>query len=69
VDNPVTNVPSGSAVAENYAAAGSANASLGGGSASLTAQPAGNGVPFSTMPPYLVLNFCIATQGVYPARN
>lgn len=30
---------------------------------------AGNNVPFSTMQPYLVLNQCIALQGVFPSRN
>ena len=29
----------------------------------------GNSQPHDNMQPYLVLNFCIALQGVYPARN
>jgi microcystin-dependent protein len=29
----------------------------------------GSGLPHNNMPPYLCLNFCIALQGVYPARN
>ena len=69
LDNPVTSVPAGSASAENYTAPASANASLGGGAATLTAQPAGAGQPFAKMPPYLTLNLCIALQGVFPARN
>jgi microcystin-dependent protein len=28
----------------------------------------GGGQPHNNMPPYLTLNFCIALQGVYPAR-
>jgi microcystin-dependent protein len=28
----------------------------------------GNSSPHNNMPPYLTLNFCIALQGVYPAR-
>ena len=28
----------------------------------------GGSVPHNNMPPYLVLNFCIALQGIYPAR-
>jgi microcystin-dependent protein len=32
-------------------------------------QPSGAGGPHANMQPYLVLNFCIALQGVYPSRN
>lgn len=31
--------------------------------------PAGNSLPHDNMQPYLTLNFCIATTGIYPARN
>lgn len=31
--------------------------------------PAGGGQPHNNMQPYLVLNFCIALQGVYPPRT
>lgn len=30
---------------------------------------AGASLPFSVMQPYLVVNYCIATQGLYPTRN
>jgi len=30
---------------------------------------AGGNLPHNNMPPYLTLNFCIALQGVYPARG
>ena len=30
---------------------------------------AGGSQPFSTMPPYLGLTYCIATQGIFPPRN
>jgi len=30
--------------------------------------PSGGGQPHNNMPPYLVLNFCIALQGIFPAR-
>jgi microcystin-dependent protein len=30
---------------------------------------AGGSQAFSTMPPYLGLTYCIATQGIYPSRN
>jgi microcystin-dependent protein len=29
----------------------------------------GNGAPFSVMPPFVTLNVCIATQGIYPTRD
>jgi microcystin-dependent protein len=31
--------------------------------------PAGGSQPHNNMQPYLTLNFCIALQGVFPARN
>jgi microcystin-dependent protein len=31
--------------------------------------PAGSGQPHSNMQPYLVLNYCIALQGIFPSRN
>ena len=31
--------------------------------------PAGGGKPFRIMPPYLVMNWIIALQGVFPSRN
>ena len=33
-----------------------------------TVTPAGSGLPHENMQPYLTLNFCIALQGVFPAR-
>jgi microcystin-dependent protein len=30
---------------------------------------AGSGQPHKNMPPYLVLNFCIALQGIFPSRS
>jgi len=29
----------------------------------------GNSLPFQIMPPFLVFNFCIAMNGIYPSRN
>jgi microcystin-dependent protein len=29
----------------------------------------GGSIPFSIMPPYLVINFCIALNGIFPSRN
>jgi microcystin-dependent protein len=31
--------------------------------------PVGGNLPHNNMPPFLVLNFCIALQGVYPPRS
>lgn len=31
--------------------------------------PAGGGLPHNNMMPFLALNYCIALQGVFPARN
>jgi microcystin-dependent protein len=31
--------------------------------------PAGGGLPHNNMTPYLTVNFCIALQGIYPARG
>lgn len=32
-------------------------------------EPAGGNQPHNNMPPYLVLNFCIALQGIFPSRS
>ncbi|MBI5547126.1 MAG: phage tail protein [Deltaproteobacteria bacterium] len=32
-------------------------------------QPSGSGSPVPSMPPYLVLNYCIAIAGIFPSRN
>lgn len=34
-----------------------------------TAQPTGSNLPFSSLNPYLTLNYCIALQGIFPSRN
>ncbi len=31
--------------------------------------PVGSGQPHNNMQPYLVMNYCIALQGIYPSRN
>lgn len=35
----------------------------------LTASTTGNSTPVSNMQPYLVLNYCIAIEGIYPSRS
>jgi len=34
-----------------------------------TLLPAGGNLPHNNLQPYLAVNFCIAMQGVFPARN
>jgi microcystin-dependent protein len=36
---------------------------------SVVVQTTGNSIPVSNQPPYLVMKWCIATQGVFPPRN
>ncbi len=38
-------------------------------SSTLTINQAGNNLPFSILPPYLPVRYCIALQGIYPTRN
>jgi microcystin-dependent protein len=52
-----------------YATAGTPGNNLGGVSASGTAAPAGGNQPFSIMQPYVAMNWVIAVQGIFPARN
>lgn len=35
----------------------------------LQVQPAGNSIPVSNQPPYLTMRWCIALEGIFPARN
>ncbi|MFO7593323.1 MAG: tail fiber protein [Pseudomonadota bacterium] len=39
------------------------------GSGSVNVDPSGGGSPFSTMNPYLGMNFSIALQGIFPTRD
>lgn len=39
------------------------------GLAPTSINPVGGGQPHNNMQPYLVLNYCIALEGVFPARN
>lgn len=48
-----------------YRAGGAPNTSLQGGSIA----PAGGSQPHENMPPYLVMRWCIALEGIYPARQ
>lgn len=48
-----------------YAASSANNVNMQGGALS----PAGSSFPHNNLMPYLMLNFCIALQGIFPARN
>jgi microcystin-dependent protein len=45
------------------------NASLGAPNFTTTIGTAGGSQPHPNMPPYLVMNFCIALVGIFPSRN
>jgi microcystin-dependent protein len=60
----VGNVPSSSETTNNFNSAAGANP-LAPGSIGLT----GGNQPFNNIQPYLVLNFLIALEGIFPSRN
>lgn len=74
-----THPAAGSSTATGKSPAGSVPAFTAGGSSygtttDLTMSPAmvgpnSGGQPHDNMPPYLVTNWCIALQGIYPSRN
>ncbi|WP_316746931.1 phage tail protein [Pedobacter gandavensis] len=43
--------------------------STAGASPTITNAPTGNGLPISVMQPTLVINYCIALEGIFPSRN
>ncbi len=32
-------------------------------------RPTGNAQPFNHVPPYLAIQYCIVTEGIFPARS
>jgi microcystin-dependent protein len=63
--DPSGNAWSGSDVSKQYNAAPVANQFMNDFAINLT----GGSLPHNNLAPYLVLNFCIALQGVYPPRT
>lgn len=74
--------PTASTIMQNYAAAGAGTAvtmnagmattALSGSitaPATTTVQTAGGSQPFNIQSPYLVINYCICTAGIFPSRN
>ncbi len=66
-DRPELAFPAQNATAEVFSS--TSNASMGAISVTTTLANNGGGLPHDNLPPYLCLNFCIATQGIFPARN
>lgn len=61
---------SGNFVAKSTGSVGSIyGTSAGGTMPTNTIQPVGGNQPHSNMQPYLVLNYCIALQGIFPQRS
>jgi microcystin-dependent protein len=68
-ENPVGNIAASSGQSENFTAPGSVATNAGGLTVSATAAAVGGSAPIPIVQPYLVLNWCIATEGIYPSRN
>jgi microcystin-dependent protein len=66
---PTGNIPALNAAAENYAPDTAFSGALAPLSVTGTAQATGSGQPLDNMPPYLAVGYCIALEGVYPARS
>ena len=59
----------GLAVANVYTSIPDAGIFTGGTEVFGSTDSAGAGLPFSNINPYLVLNYCIAIEGIFPSRN
>lgn len=68
-DSAATNNYIGNGVNDTFGPNASPSDSLGAPVVSGSTAPAGGSQPFSIMNPYLVINYCIALQGVFPSRN
>jgi microcystin-dependent protein len=67
---PVTNGPATTTRPHSTVpAAGGSYAAAGDGGAFVATSPAGGSLPFSIVQPLLVINYCIALQGIFPSRN
>jgi microcystin-dependent protein len=67
-DDPVGKIPAGSATDENYAAAADATGAMAPLNVSGTSGVTGSGLPVPILPPFQVMNFCIALEGIFPSR-
>jgi microcystin-dependent protein len=67
---PVTNAASSSSrPGGNVPSSGGSYASTSDGGAFAAVSAAGGNQPFSVLQPVLVLNYCIALEGIFPSRN
>lgn len=68
---PASTSPAGNVMAPTAAGGGNVYHAPGAGAtmAGTAISPAGGSQPHENRQPYLALNFCIALQGVYPARS
>jgi microcystin-dependent protein len=67
---PVTNGPASATRPHNTVpAAGGSYAAASDGGAFLATTPSGGSQPFQILQPLLVMNYCIALEGIFPARN
>lgn len=67
-ENPTGNFPAANnPTAQTYSSI--SNANMGSPTVNTTINSAGGNQPHANLPPYLTLNFCIATTGVFPSRN
>ena len=62
-NSPVGDVWGGGGLATNYEVQSNVTMSAN------ALSPSGNSQPHTNMQPYLVINFCIATMGIFPPRN
>jgi len=67
-DHPSGKVPARSPPDEDCAAARHAKVPLAPPNVSGSAGVVGSGLPVPTLPPFQVMNFCIALEGIYPSR-
>lgn len=68
-ENSAAGLFPGVAASSVYTAAATPNAFTGGTVISGTTDITGSNAPVGVMNPYLVLNYCIAVEGIFPSRN
>ena len=68
-DSNATNSYIGNDTSDTFGPQASATASLGAPVVSGSTALAGGNQPFSVQNPYLVINYSIATEGIFPSRN
>jgi microcystin-dependent protein len=68
-ENTAAGLYPGLAATSVYTASPTPNVYTGGTQVSGSTDQTGSGMPFSIQNPYLVLNYCIAVEGIFPSRN